>query len=375
MSDSLSREMIESVDYETPFFLFSKNRIVNALAQFSECFPGAAIHYAMKANSESEVLRTLFDAGASFEVASVNELVMLKELRVPASKIIYGSSVKPTAYIKFFYEAGIVRFAFDSLPELEKIAAVAPGAWVYVRTSVDDTGSVFRFSEKFGTDRENIVPLLLHARHLGLRPYGISFHVGSQASNPMAWATALQSLAPSMEHLQKIGIELEIVNLGGGYPCAYASTDQMAALSEIAANTLQQYARLPYRPNLVLEPGRGIIADTAVLVSSVIARIERKGSTWLFLDVGVYNGLYEALAFQGATRYKVTSLRPSFDSGQAIFSLAGPTGDSPDVIMREALLPQDISVGDRLIFHSVGAYSIAVVSKFNGFPKPDVYFI
>ncbi|MEX0649750.1 MAG: type III PLP-dependent enzyme [Candidatus Andersenbacteria bacterium] len=369
------QDFLEGLSHKTPFFLFSKEKIIHNFEEFKQCFPGASVHYAMKANSEPEILQTVLDVGAGFEVASVYELHMLQDIGVPPEKIIYGTSVKPIAHIKEFFDYGVDRFAFDSLPELEKIAVMAPGSRVYVRVIVNDTGSVFRFSEKFGTDKENVISLLQRAKDLGLHPYGVSFHVGSQASNPMAWANALENLGPILEHLKKTGIEIEIINLGGGYPCAYASTDQKVSLKEIAENTLKQYKKLPYHPKLILEPGRGMVATTAVLVTSVIARVERSANTWLFLDAGVYDALYEAMAYQGSTRYRVTSMRPSYDSGESLFALAGPTGDSADVITREASLPQDIAVGDKLIFHDVGAYSLVVSSRFNGFPKPGVYLI
>lgn len=369
------RTVLEELQHKTPFFLFSRKSIADNFKEFKKFFPGSAIYYAMKANAEPELLRTLLDAGSGFEVASVHELNMLKKLKVPPERMIYGTPVKPTAYIKEFFEYGVDRFAFDSLPELEKIAAVAPKSRVYVRVLVNDTGSVFRFSEKFGTDKENIVPLLQRAKELGLKPYGVSFHVGSQAGNPMAWADALKSLRSPLAHLKKLKITLDIIDIGGGYPCAYASTEKNLTLEEIAHNTLAQYQRLPYQPRLILEPGRGIAATSAVAVTSVIGRVERKGSTWIFLDAGVYNALFETMAYQGSTRYRVTSLRPSYDAGEMLFALAGPTGDSPDVITHEALLPQDIEVGDRLVFHDVGAYSLVAASRFNGFPKPDVYFV
>ena len=374
-SDSqLDSEFLKTLPYETPFFLFSKKKILENFNTFKRLFPRSLIHYAMKANSEPQVLQILHDAGCGFEVASMYELAMLKKIRVPAEKIIYGTSVKPISHIKKFVNYGVDRFAFDSFPELEKIAAMTSHVRVYVRTVVNDAGSVFRFSEKFGTDIENIVPLLLHARELGLHPYGISFHVGSQASDPKAWANALENLHPIIKKLQKSKIRIDVLNLGGGYPCKYASSENVPSIEEIARNTLQQYKKLPYKPKLILEPGRGIIADTGVLVVSVISRVEREGNTWLFLDAGVYSGLFETMAYQGSTRYSVTSMRGVGDSGESMFALAGPTGDSPDVISREALLPTDIGVGDKLIFHNAGAYSLVVTNRFNGFPKPDVYF-
>ncbi|MBA3724492.1 MAG: hypothetical protein H0W89_06455 [Candidatus Levybacteria bacterium] len=132
---------------------------------------------------------------------------------------------------------------------------------------------------------------------------------------------------------------------------------------------------LPYQPKLIMEPGRGMVADTGIAVGEIIARVERKGNTWLFLNLGVYNGLFETMAYQGSVRYPITSMRPIQNGGEKLYEVAGPTGDSPDVITREALLPADISIGDKLIIHNVGAYSICMTSVFNGFPKPKVYFV
>jgi len=373
--DEFHPELVKTLSHKTPFFLFSKKRMQDEVRQFNQYFPEASIHYAMKANSEPEVLQTLSDTGCGFEVASSYELNMLQEIKVAPEKILYGTSVKPASHIKEFFDYGVDRFAVDSFPELEKIAMTAPGSKVYVRVQVDDTGSVFKFSEKFGTEKENIVPLFLKARGLGLHPYGISFHVGSQANNLMAWANALKTLHEPLLQLRKLGIEIDMLNLGGGYPCKYISSEHDFDLKEIADSVLTQYKKLPYQPKLILEPGRRIIANTGILVTSIIARVERKENTWLFLDAGVYSALFETMAYQGSTRYKVTSMRPAHDPAGALFALAGPTGDSPDVITREALLPKDISVDEKLIFHTVGAYNLVTSNRFNGFPKPDVYFI
>ena len=373
--NEFTSEFLETLPYETPFFLFSRKRIEHNFHEFQKYFPGAAIHYAMKANSEPDVLRLLLELGSGFEVASAYELDILKSISVPPERIIYGTSVKPARHIKEFFDYGVNRFAFDSFPELEKIAALAPGSRVYVRIRVDDTGSVYRFSEKFGAEKEDIVPLLQHAKELGLQPYGISFHVGSQATNLMAWTNAMENLHPIMEHLKKINVDIEILNLGGGYPCKYLSSTHEFGLEEIAQQTLKRYRRLPYQPQLILEPGRGMVADTGIVVTSIIERVERRGSTWLFLDAGVYNALFESMAYQGSIRYSLTSMRVAHDAGETAFALAGPTGDSADVITREAVLPADIGIGDKLIFHNTGAYNIMTAVPFNGFPKPKAYFV
>jgi ornithine decarboxylase len=374
MANLFSNEEIQALGYQTPYFLFSKDKLRAQYEEYRACFPDASVHYAVKANAEPELLQFLVELGCGFEVASKYELDQLKAVDAPAENIIYGTSVKPADHIRAFAEYGVDRFACDSFPELEKIAIHAPGSRVFMRISVDDTGSVFKFSEKFGTSAENAVALLLRAREMNLIPYGISFHVGSQASNPKAWAQALRHIIPSIEELSRTGITLGAINIGGGFPCAYASFEQNISLKEIADETLAAYAELPYQPTMLLEPGRGIVATTAIAVVEVIARVERNQNTWLFVDAGVYQGFFETMAYQGSTRYRITSLRPSYDAGESLFAIAGPTGDSPDVITRETLLPSDIGVGDKLLVHDVGAYSLVAVSPFNGFPKPDVYF-
>ncbi len=375
-SQLFDRDYLESLDYETPFFLFSKNRILGALAEFKRYFPKAGIHYAMKANSEPEILKTLADKDCGFEIASAYELRMLKKLNVPPGNIIYGTSVKPAAHVKEFYHYGGRTFAVDSLPEMEKIACLAPASRVFVRLSVDDAGSVFRFSEKFGTCRQDVIPFLRRARELGLQPFGISFHVGSQAGNPMAWANALETVNEILEELAGFDMKIEAINIGGGYPCDYASTTSNPCLQVIAENIYRQYTRLPYQPQLVLEPGRGMIASSGVAVVSIIGRIQRSSQTWLFLDAGVYNGFFESMAYQGSTRYRITSLKcfPK-NTGDMRFAIAGPTGDSPDVITRGALLPAEVKAGDRLVIHDAGAYTLSCASRFNGFPKPEAYLV
>jgi ornithine decarboxylase len=375
LDDPLSTQAIGAFAHETPFFLFSRNRLLEQLEEFRRSFPGAAIHYALKANSEPDVVDVLARAGSGFEAASRYELHLLQNACVPAGRIIYGTSVKPASHISEFFAYGVDRFAFDSLSELEKIARAAPGSRVYARVVVNDAGSVFKFSEKFGTNKAAAISLLCRARELGLTPYGLSFHVGSQARNAAAWAAALGDIGHVLQELRGAGIELEALNLGGGYPCQYASSEHVPALPDIAALALEAFAALPYQPQLILEPGRAIVAEAGVLMASVIARVPRGNHEWLFLDAGVYNGLFEAMAYQGSTRYPVESVRLSNDSGEALFALAGPTGDAPDVITREALLPADTGVGDRLIFRNAGAYSLSVTSTFNGFPKPAVIVV
>ncbi len=371
-----SDNFLGGLHHQTPFFLFSKDKILDRIREFKEFFPKTEIHYAMKANSEKEVLQIMLDEGLGFEVASKYELDMLRAIKVPPEKITYGTAVKPTLHIKEFFDYGVDRFVFDSLSELEKISKMAPGSRVFLRVVADDRGSVFQFHEKFGTEKKNIVPFLKRAKELGLHPYGISFHVGSQASNVKGWANALESLGESLDGLSRLGIILDMINIGGGFPCnTYLSAKNILSLKDISTHTFNSYKKLPYQPRLMLEPGRGIIADTGVLVANIIGRVERKTQTWLFLDAGVYNGLFESMAFQGSTRYKIAAMGGNLKTKTSYFCLGGPTGDSLDVIVRDILLPENVNIGDKIIIHDIGAYSIPAICPFNGFPQPDIYFV
>src|SRR3954470_17508183 len=201
------------LDYPTPFFYTSRAVLKHNLQTFSELFDNSSIFYAIKANSDPKILNYLAELGAGFEAASQYEIEALLKLGIEPAKIIYGTSVKPAAHIKHAHNNRIDRFAADSQEEIEKIAANAPGAKVFVRAQVDDTGSVFTFSERFGAPVETVKDLILLIRHLGLKTYGISFHVGSQATNENRWSNAISSIRPVIEQLQAEGVNLEMINV------------------------------------------------------------------------------------------------------------------------------------------------------------------
>lgn len=374
MPELFTAEYLKGLQLQTPCFVFSKDKIIEKLKGFEAVFPEAGVFYAMKANFDPQILKVLAETGAGFEVASKFELELLKELNVPPEKIIYGTSVKPIDHIKTFYDYGVRVFACDSFMELEKMAPYAPEAKVFVRLHVDNKRSEIDLSEKFGVTPEKAVRLLQKTKELGMTPYGVSFHVGSQATDPHAWANNLEVAHGVIEEVKKEGIELEIINIGGGYPCKYTSTQDHVMLEEIVENIREKYNELGLTQKIITEPGRGLIADTGVALTSVFGRKNKDDKKWLFLDMGVYMGLFEVMAYQGSTRYRVTPLRKS-DAPQTTFALAGPTGDGPDVIDREVLLPEDMQNGDVLVVHDIGAYSLPCICNFHAFPSPRVYLV
>jgi ornithine decarboxylase len=356
----------------TPYLQTDLDAIARQLAAFEAALPGVRTHYAMKCNPSPEILRTLAAGGASFEIASLGELRTLQAIGIDPADVLYSNPVKPPAHIAEAHRAGLWRFSFDSPNELAKIAEEAPGAAVYVRLRVDDSSSVFPLSRKFGTDVEDAYDLMLLAKRLGLRPYGVTFHVGSQCTNPKAWHNAIGDAGQLMNMLQSDGIELEMLDLGGGFPARY--TEDVPAIDEIGTVVTSAVASLlPYAPSLlVAEPGRHLVAESSVMAATVIGRETREGENWLYVEVGVYNGLMEVLQTPGGWDFPMWTSRPGRAS--LPFTVTGPSCDSTDTIAYGVRLPADVAVGDVVYLGSTGAYTLAYASNFNGFPAPTPIF-
>jgi len=357
-----------------PHFVLDLNTVRNRYAAFSNAFPDTTIFYALKANPDPALITTLASLGSGFEAASWFEIEQLLDLGISSDRILYGTAVKPRSHIERAARAGVDRFATDSAEDLRVLAKVAPGARVLVRVKLDDSASVFQMNVKFGAPPQEVPELLRLAHQLGLWPWGISFNVGSQARRTEQWANGVRLVAPMFDELRAEGLDLEALNLGGGFPAPYRDHTGLQ-LGEIAAAIAPELRRLRNRPQLILEPGRGLSATAMSLVTTIEARVERPDGPWLFLDCGVYNALYEALLHQGRTAYPVQAMgpRPLGMPGQR-FVLAGPTGDGLDVVARDVLLPADLGVGERLLFENVGAYTRVMASSFNGFPVPPIHY-
>lgn len=363
-----------SLPYETPFFYTSRDVLKKNYETFTSLFDNAEVFYAIKANSDPKIIQYLDQLGCGFEAASGFEIDEAIQLGIKPERIIYGTSIKPASHIERSFRNGVTRFAADSREELEKIAEYAPGARVYIRTIVDDSGSVFMMSERFGAPVGAVRELALYARSLNLKLYGISFYVGSQATDATHWANGILTIQPVIEELYEMGVQLEVINIGGGFPVPYRNHPNAPLLHDIVVNIHNAIHQLPYIPKLIMEPGRGLVATSTVLVAEVIARNDRGGKPWLCLDAGIYNALYEAMIHQGSTQFPVHPVLPPSDADAPMMcTLAGPTGDSLDIIARDVILPDYVTVGDRLVFENAGAYSVTMASPFNGFPRPELY--
>ena len=356
---------------DSPVLLWDADVVAARYRRMNDLLTGFDICYAVKANPAAPVLRTLSNLAAGFDIASGPELALVRDLVAVSDQVVYSNPVKPARDIRAAYSAGVTQFAFDSEAELHKIAASAPVSHVYVRLAVDDAASVFPLSRKFGVSIEEAERLLLLARRLGLDPYGVTFHVGSQCLDATAWARAIGDCGELMRRLQQSGIALRMLDIGGGFPAPYA--DPVPDLHEIACRVRAAVDELPYRPPaLIAEPGRYLVAESGVLIASVLLVQERADGRWVFVDVSGYHGLMEALQTGGQWRFPVWTSADGQAGDKVPCTVTGPSCDSSDTMFFDLPLPATLREGDLLFVGSAGAYTISYATHFNGFPPPQL---
>jgi ornithine decarboxylase len=359
------------LNYPTPFFLFDLDRIRKKYEAISSAFPGASIHYATKANNHREVLKTLISAGSRFEIGSKQEAEQMLGLGVSPKDLIFSAPVKLPSHIRDTYKLGMDLFVFDSEEELRKLAILAPKSRVLLRLSVSGKGSLFPLGLKFGASAEQALSLMQEALNQGLSPYGLAFHVGSQCTRKETWFEALETSSRVWGTLEAEGISMSCMNIGGGFPIQYIN--EVPSIDEIAQDVRKAITTsFPSGTELILEPGRYLVGDSAMLVSTVIGQAERNGQNWLYIDASAFHGLMEALQVRGEFPYLVKTAKDG--QSKEPYVLTGPTCDSDDTILNEVWLPE-MQVGDRLQIMNTGAYSFVYSSNFHGFTTPDIYCV
>ncbi|NTV37205.1 MAG: type III PLP-dependent enzyme [Anaerolineaceae bacterium] len=347
----------------TPFVIMDTSDLRETCRQFRKAFPDAGIYFSMKANHDGEVLNTIHEEGIRFDVASRGEISILKRCNISSENIIFSAPTKRPEDIAFAFLEGVTTYSFDSLMEAQKIARYAPGSQVIIRIVVDNDGSEWPLEHKFGVEVAEAVTLMIEAKNMGLIPFGVTFHVGSQNRNLSAWYHAMQKADRVCKALADHGIKLKTMDLGGGFPVQYG--DYIPSLEEIAASIRQAQKDLRMEDmQLYIEPGRGLVGGSGILVMTVINRASRATGEWLYLDAGTFHGLVEA---KDGFRFPVISERDGEAKMQ--FTLCGPTCDSADTIMAGVVLPADITLGDRVYFLTAGAY-IRSLDKYNGIDFP-----
>ena len=344
---------------------------------YRRALPDTRIFYAVKANPEPAVLDLLASMGSSFDCASVAEIQMALATGATADRISYGNTIKKERDIARAFQLGVRLFAVDSFEEVEKVGRAAPGARVFCRILCDGAGAEWPLSRKFGCEPDMAVSVLDHALTHGLKPWGVSFHVGSQQTSTGAWDGALASAAMIFHEMQKRGVELGMVNLGGGFPTRYLrDVPTSKAYGEAIHGALIRHFgnRLP---ETIIEPGRGMVGNAGTIRAEVVL-VSRKSDTdetrWVYLDIGKFGGLAETM--DEAIRYPLRTRRDQDAMEPCI--IAGPTCDSADVLYEKKPypLPVSLTVGDEVLIEGTGAYTTTYSAvAFNGFPPLATYVI
>jgi ornithine decarboxylase len=344
---------------------------------FAKALPDSRVFYAVKANPAPELLTLLVSLGSCFDIASVAEIEMVLAAGAAPDRISYGNTIKKERDIARAYALGVRLFAVDCKAEVEKISRAAPGAKVFCRFLFGCAGAEWPLSRKFGCDPEMAVEVLDHAQRLGLGAHGVSFHVGSQQHRTAAWDEALKSAAAIFRACAERGINLSMVNLGGGFPTKY--------LRDVPA--VEAYGRSIFRalrkhfgnriPETIIEPGRGMVGNAGVIEAEVVLvsnKSEHDHVRWVYLDIGKFGGLAETM--DESIRYPIRTPHDGEEVGPCV--LAGPTCDSADVLYekRPYDLPISLEIGDRVLIEGTGAYTATYAAvAFNGFAPLRTFHI
>ena len=361
----------------TPYLVVDLDVVADNYRKLKDAVPQAGIYYAIKANPAPEILDVLTKLGSSFDTASVNEIDMALRAGVSADKISYGNTIKKKDDIAAAYARGVRLFAFDSEAELAKLSAAAPGAKVFCRILTSGEGADWPLSRKFGCDIEMARELLISAASKGVVPHGVSFHVGSQMKDPNAWDRAVEQAAWLFRECEDAGVQLNMLNLGGGFPTKYRKDiPAMGSYGEAIHAALARHFGNRV-PEIIVEPGRQMVGNAGLIDTEVVLvsrKSKRDTRRWVYLDIGKFGGLAETM--DEAIQYPIVSAKKGSKVERVV--LAGPTCDSADVLYEKAdyRLPIDLEAGDRLEIRATGAYTTTYSAvAFNGLEPLKCYCI
>ncbi|MDH3262838.1 MAG: type III PLP-dependent enzyme [Paracoccaceae bacterium] len=351
-----------------PVLFFAPAVLQDTARRFLAGFPGL-VTYAVKSNPDEMVIQNLDAAGIrGYDVASIHEIELIRRI-APGAAMHYNNPVRSRAEIARAVQLGVRSYSVDSRSELAKLAEIVPaeGAEISVRFKLPVNGAAYNFGAKFGATADLAAELLREVDRLGFTP-SLTFHPGTQCTDPMAWDAYIRTAA---EIAREAGVRIARLNVGGGFP-SHRVSDLAPALEAIFA-LIDRVAGEAFgadRPALVCEPGRGLVAEAFSLATRVRSV---RDEAHVFLNDGVYGGLAELPLIGPIDRVEVVDLTTRPRAGAPVPRIVfGPTCDSVDRLPGELPLPADIEEGDYVIFHGLGAYSTATNTRFNGFGEMEI---
>ena len=373
----ISKTLLEKLakEHGTPLFVVDHDQLRENLAEFNRWLPRVQPYFAVKANPNPEIIRTLYQAGASFDVASMPEFLLVHEniKDLPAAarqdfiwdKIIYSHPIKADATLRELDQYKPL-VTYDNYEEIKKVKRHAPHVGMLLRLRVPNTGAMVELSSKFGAEPGEAVDLIAASEDAGITVEGLSFHVGSQTTNFQNFVQALNMAAGIFQEARLRGFtKMNQLDIGGGFPAPY--DDNVKPLRELAKILNDAIDRLfPKDVAILAEPGRFMVATACTSVSEVIGKAFRDGRQCYYINDGVYH-TYSGVIFDHC-KYPVRA----FKKGKTqICSVFGPTCDALDVVSMAESLP-NLERDDFVYSTNIGAYSHASATYFNGFPPATV---
>jgi len=370
-------QYIRANEFDVPTLVLDIDQVEANYAELKAGMPAAHIHYAVKANPHPAILNRLVKLGCRFDAASTQEIQMCLDAGAAPADISYGNTIKRVQDIAWAWMQGIKLYSADSEEELHKLSKHAPGCQVFIRLLVSSAEAEWPLSRKFGCSTSYAIPLLNHAKSLGLEAVGLSFHVGSQTKHPYMWYDCLDTVAAIWHDAREEGHKLWLLNIGGGFPAYYGVdiTDSRTYGTILMDEVEQRFEGVTY---IMAEPGRGMTGSAgAIAAECVLVSRKTPGDPvrWVYLNVGRFSGLAEA---EGESiKYQFTVLDKESETSSPCI-VAGPTCDSADVLYERNKVdfPASLTSGDRVIIWTCGAYTSTYSTiAFNGFPPLQVVAI
>jgi ornithine decarboxylase len=361
----------------TPLFVVDHDELRRNYATFRRHLPRVQAYYAVKANPDPAIVRTLYRTGASFDVASIAEFLVVHEniKDLPPNqrqdfiwdKIIYANPIKTNETLAELDQYKPL-VTYDNFEEIKKVQKYAPRAGLALRIQVPNTGAMVELSSKFGAPSGQAVSLIEAAHEAGLIVEGLSFHVGSQTTNFENYVQALNLAAGIFKEAKDRGFPMKLLDIGGGFPAPYDSA--VPRFEALARRINAELDRLfPPPIEILAEPGRFLVATAATAIAKVIGKARRNDKPCYYVDDGVYH------TFSGILFDHCPYHLKAFKQGPTeISSVFGPTCDALDTISLAEELP-DLELGDLVYSENIGAYSHASSTWFNGFPPAKVIHI
>jgi len=377
IEDLIQQKLNEENFDEEAFYFIDLGTVLRKYREWIQHLPRVKPFYAMKCNPNLAIMKTLASLGVNFDCASKNEMAAVLGLGVHPSRIIYANPTKMKSHIVFAKENKVEMMTFDNADELRKCAECYPQAKLVLRIITDDSRSVCKFSTKFGAPMTQVPGLLQLAKDLNLNLIGVSFHVGSGCMSADSFADAIRNAHEVFIEAEKYGFKFNFLDLGGGWPGSDDDGINFGEIADYIAPILDEC--FPADVEIIAEPGRYFVAESHALAVNVFAKrcttpsSESEKNFLYYINDGVYQS-FNCIFFDHV-HPKPLVLNNGDRTESHKCTIFGPTCDSMDCIAKDIMLPE-LEVGEWLYFKSMGAYTVAAASNFNGFKNmPNTYYI